>query len=220
MKRRMIFSAIAGSSVAFLASLVAFITSHGLLTYAKEMDLDMTRQHFIEILEKHRSDTGAFPEHLSELHYQGKQPFDVDEQGRPLDPWGTPYIYERQGDSFLMQSLGSDGQHGGRGTKADITFSPDAEEWVSMEPMSYWEFIFEQPTTLTVATSALAGIFTFFIGACGAIRQKRDDEPIATFIAAIVCVSAVSMIVGGIVATWHVQIGEHHKRSRSRGKSL
>ena len=38
----------------------------------------------------------------------------------PTDPWGSPYVYERTGDSFSLFSLGADGAEGGEELNADI----------------------------------------------------------------------------------------------------
>ena len=40
----------------------------------------------------------------------------------PTDPWGSPYIYERAGDSFSLFSLGADGAEGGDELNADIRY--------------------------------------------------------------------------------------------------
>jgi len=40
----------------------------------------------------------------------------------PTDPWGSPYVYERDGDSFRLYSLGADGAEGGEGLNADIHY--------------------------------------------------------------------------------------------------
>ena len=39
----------------------------------------------------------------------------------PTDPWGSPYVYERQGSDFTLFSLGADGAEGGEGSAADVT---------------------------------------------------------------------------------------------------
>ncbi len=39
------------------------------------------------------------------------------------DPWGSPYVYERDGSNFLLFSLGADGAEGGEGLNADIRFA-------------------------------------------------------------------------------------------------
>ena len=38
----------------------------------------------------------------------------------PTDPWGSPYIYERDGNNVVLFSLGADGQEGGEGYNQDI----------------------------------------------------------------------------------------------------
>lgn len=38
----------------------------------------------------------------------------------PTDPWGSPYIYERNDAGFQLFSMGADGQEGGEGLNADI----------------------------------------------------------------------------------------------------
>ena len=41
----------------------------------------------------------------------------------PTDPWGSPYVYERQESVFTLFSLGADGTEGGEGLNADIRLS-------------------------------------------------------------------------------------------------
>jgi len=43
-------------------------------------------------------------------------------KGLPTDPWGSPYIYERDADVFTLFSLGADGAEGGEGLNADILY--------------------------------------------------------------------------------------------------
>ena len=40
----------------------------------------------------------------------------------PTDPWGSEYVYERNGSDFTLFSLGADGQEGGEGLNADIRY--------------------------------------------------------------------------------------------------
>lgn len=39
----------------------------------------------------------------------------------PKDPWGREHRYESDGQSYLIESLGADGQRGGTGEDADIS---------------------------------------------------------------------------------------------------
>lgn len=38
----------------------------------------------------------------------------------PLDPWGNPYFYQSDGNSYVLKSFGGDGKPGGTGKDADI----------------------------------------------------------------------------------------------------
>jgi general secretion pathway protein G len=38
----------------------------------------------------------------------------------PNDPWGHPYVYQSDGNSYTLESYGADGQAGGTGKNADI----------------------------------------------------------------------------------------------------
>jgi len=38
----------------------------------------------------------------------------------PQDPWGKPYVYESNGSTYSITSLGRDGKQGGEGVDADI----------------------------------------------------------------------------------------------------
>ncbi len=38
----------------------------------------------------------------------------------PPDPWGNPYFYQSDGNSYVLKSFGADGVEGGEGKNADI----------------------------------------------------------------------------------------------------
>ncbi len=38
----------------------------------------------------------------------------------PLDPWSNPYVYQSDGNTYTLKSLGADGAEGGSGKNADI----------------------------------------------------------------------------------------------------
>ncbi len=41
----------------------------------------------------------------------------------PLDPWGSAYFYQSDGNSYVLKSFGADGVEGGEGKNADIDAS-------------------------------------------------------------------------------------------------
>jgi general secretion pathway protein G len=54
----------------------------------------------------------------------GPQPRKYNPEGyltkRPEDPWGNLYVYLSDGNTFILRSLGADGEQGGEGKNADI----------------------------------------------------------------------------------------------------
>ena len=81
-------------------------------------------------LDSFRLDVGRYPTNDEGLNSLNVQPDSAKgwngpylKKGVPPDPWGRPYIYTfpvSNGD-FQIQSLGKDGQRGGKAENADIT---------------------------------------------------------------------------------------------------
>ena len=44
----------------------------------------------------------------------------LDRSRAPEDPWGQPYVYISDGQSYILRSYGGDGEQGGEGNAADI----------------------------------------------------------------------------------------------------
>ena len=40
----------------------------------------------------------------------------------PSDPWGSPYLFERSDQNYLLYSYGADGAEGGEGLNTDIRY--------------------------------------------------------------------------------------------------
>ena len=89
-------------------------------------------------LETMRLDISRFPTKEEGLDLLNKTPTDERLSRRwhgpylsedvPLDPWGNPYMYEPQSDSYLvLYSMGADGKPGGEGTDADVGFLPKTQ---------------------------------------------------------------------------------------------
>ena len=57
----------------------------------------------------------------------GRQPANYEQGGYiekvPLDPWGTPYFYQSDGNAYVLKSYGADGKPGGSGKDEDIAGS-------------------------------------------------------------------------------------------------
>jgi general secretion pathway protein G len=91
----------------------------------------------LDALEGHASEhDGRYPDSLEAL-------LEVDEEGLswmveiPLDPWGNAYVYEHDGESVRVLSLGADGVPGGEGLDADVS-SDDLGYYESWEDDEGW----------------------------------------------------------------------------------
>lgn len=82
-------------------------------------------------LDTYRLDTGHYPANDSGLNALVVQPSNETrwqgpylQKAVPVDPWGKPYLYSltNNGADFDLKSLGKDGQVGGVGDNADISF--------------------------------------------------------------------------------------------------
>ena len=89
-------------------------------------------------LETMRLDIGRFPNKEEGLELLNDPPKDERLARRwhgpylseavPLDPWGNPYVYAPESDSYLvLYSMGADGKAGGEGTDADVGFMPKTQ---------------------------------------------------------------------------------------------
>lgn len=82
-------------------------------------------------LDAYRLDTGSYPTTEQGLNALVLRPTDEGkwngpylQKAVPPDPWGHPYVYRSpgQGGDFDLMSLGKDGQEGGEGEGADISY--------------------------------------------------------------------------------------------------
>ena len=81
-------------------------------------------------LDRYYLDNGYYPtsdQGLSSLisaPTSGRQPANYEQGGYiekiPNDPWGNPYVYQSDGDNYVLKSYGADGVEGGTGKNADI----------------------------------------------------------------------------------------------------
>jgi general secretion pathway protein G len=89
-------------------------------------------------LETMRLDVGRFPTKEEGLDLLNKAPKDERLARRwrgpylsedvPLDPWGNPYIYAPDSETYVvLYSYGADGQPGGEGTNTDVGFLPKTQ---------------------------------------------------------------------------------------------
>ena len=81
-------------------------------------------------LDRFYLDSGSYPtsdqglQALVSPPSNGKVPANYESGGYiqsvPKDPWGNPYFYQSDGNSYVLKSYGADGAEGGEGKNADI----------------------------------------------------------------------------------------------------
>ena len=81
-------------------------------------------------LDRYYLDNGSYPSSdqglpaLVSAPQNGKVPADYPPGGYieriPNDPWGNTYVYQSDGDNYVLKSYGADGVEGGTGKNADI----------------------------------------------------------------------------------------------------
>lgn len=80
------------------------------------------------LLQQYRLDNDKFPTAEQGLQSLRVNPGDTQNwrgpyisKNLPTDPWGNEYVYEVEGDEFMITSYGADGAPGGDGDNSDIT---------------------------------------------------------------------------------------------------
>jgi general secretion pathway protein G len=89
-------------------------------------------ESFAKALDTYRLDTGHYPTTEQGLQALAVKPADEPkwqgpylQKAVPLDPWSRPYIYRTPGSSgtdFDLMSYGKEGQSGGEGDNADVSY--------------------------------------------------------------------------------------------------
>jgi general secretion pathway protein G len=97
---------------------------------AKKIKAQADISAFKTALDRYYLDNGSYPSSdqglpaLVSAPQTGKVPADYPPGGYiekiPNDPWGNPYVYQSDGDNYLLKSYGADGAEGGTGKNADI----------------------------------------------------------------------------------------------------
>jgi general secretion pathway protein G len=97
---------------------------------AKRIKAEADISSFKTALDRYYLDNGSYPTTdqglpaLVSAPSTGKVPSDYPDGGYiekiPSDPWNNPYVYQSDGNSYVLKSYGADGVEGGAGKDADI----------------------------------------------------------------------------------------------------
>lgn len=116
--------------IAIIGLLAAVLTPSviGQLGRARVKAASLQLQTTASALEMFRDDVGRYPTHAEGLAALTTAPQDVEGWIGPYlkdakasrDPWNQPLVYQPEGDTFRLESLGADRRTGGRGAAADL----------------------------------------------------------------------------------------------------
>jgi hypothetical protein len=119
------------------------------------------------VLGEYQKEKGKYPEKLADLASAYPERVGVDDSGHVADPWGNPYQYRVEGESYTLFSLGRDGKRGGEGLDQDLDvrdMRPDDDPFFRLPDVgvpTLWQFTTAPSTGSVMITCALAGIFAF-----------------------------------------------------------
>ena len=125
--------------VLVIIGLLASLVGPRVLGYLERGQVDTANiqmKHIKSGLLTYRMDIGELPSTEQGLEALVKAPAELAEFWRgpylddevPLDPWRTPYRYERRADAprgYFLYSLGADKKAGGQGSDADFGLLPE-----------------------------------------------------------------------------------------------
>jgi general secretion pathway protein G len=133
MRRTAGFTLIEILVVVFIIGLLATIVSVNVIGQTDNARITKAKADLKQIeqgLHLYKLDNGIYPTTdqgivaLVRKPSGGPQPRRYNPEGYiqkiPEDPWGNPYVYLSDGQSFVLKCLGGDGEQGGEGKNADI----------------------------------------------------------------------------------------------------
>lgn len=133
MRRTAGFTLIEILVVVFIIGLLATIVSVNVIGQTDNARMVKAKADLKEIeqgLHLYKLDNASYPTTeqglaaLVQKPSSGPQPRKYNPDGyiqkTPEDPWGNPYVYLSDGQSFVLRCLGGDGEQGGEGKSADI----------------------------------------------------------------------------------------------------
>jgi len=180
---------------------------------AKTIDL---LDHYVAILDYRISQGESLPDRLEDIDLRdGVQnpeirfPIHVGYAGHKdliewnHDYWDRPFIYETDGETYQIRSLGRDGVEGGRGHDADIgNDRPRGHASLATLP----DFLFDKPSQGITDTCALAAVFTFL----ASFLLTRSRPPTKQMWAALLATAVGTSAVTVIVSLLHVPVLSGH----------
>lgn len=124
--RRLVRTALVTAAAAAIATFLAGIALPGVVRTAYAPGGGLPKSQIARVkdaVDVFRITFGSMPESLDDLRNppDGSEPLLAND---PIDPWGHPYVLKRlDGTDYDILSYGADGEPGGEGEKADLSYT-------------------------------------------------------------------------------------------------
>jgi hypothetical protein len=156
-------------------------------------------------LDDYGKEKRKYPEKLADLKSTHADDLWIDESGQVLDPWGNPFEYRAEGNSYTLFSLGRDGKRGGEGLDQDLDVrdlrsNDDGTHRIPVVGIpTLWQFTFEPGNDGVMLTCGLAGICAFVI----CLDSRRTERPIKLAMTLVAC-----FVTAVVISSIHIP--NHH----------
>jgi general secretion pathway protein G len=149
-----------------------------------------------DAIEEYREAHGQLPPSLDEIDLGGMQ---------GPDPWGRPYIYRIEGESYDVCTLGRDGKSGGQGLDADICLS-DSQE---LPQPTLWQFLVDNPRSpMVILSIVLTGLAAALLTRLTPPTQHTGvEQQITAWLFVLITIFAAFIVATGLAGA---HIPSHH----------
>ena len=159
-QRRIFLRVLIGLAVGFAVSAIAIFVAWSEIGTTgdlriRQMITQRTLRDVDEAIQSYRDMNHALPALLSDLKGLKDAYLPFDDNGDIVDSWDRPFIYSRDGTSYVAISYGRDGAPGGVGLDCDLSTSmPDPPEALP----TFHQFLFELPTEGIIGSCVFCGV--------------------------------------------------------------
>jgi general secretion pathway protein G len=181
--RRLLVSAAVGVAIAGTAYLCAWCTIGAAFGQGGHLAAQMFLRTIRKGVEAYKKEHGRYPEKLADLKTDLLDQLRPPDSGDILDPWGNPYQYTAERNSYTLLSFGADGKRGGEGLDQDYDVRALARNDQGIVPLpvpTLWQFTFDCGTGGIMVACALGGVFAFV--ACVVAWKPLRSGPIRSAI--------------------------------------
>ena len=140
----------------------------------------------------------------------------VDDQGRAVDGWNHPLLYQVEGNTFTITSLGRDGRPGGVGVDCDRTNSQVNPPEARIPFGQFWRVLASPQVVLSCRLCALV-VFVLGLAAWPptrrAVNSSKPTEPPRTRwgpALALLALVAMSAWFAGFLSLIHLSVSPNH----------